>query len=58
MTRKSEYFVGVVFPTNSSRYQCIIGQERYRERQTALGRWQPSADDLLADDWVLEDEIF
>ncbi len=38
---------------NLQRHQCHV--EHYKKkRQTAAGRWQPSADDLIADDWILD----
>ncbi|EOD3942087.1 DUF2829 domain-containing protein, partial [Staphylococcus aureus] len=42
-------------PTNLQRYQCLVVSRHYKKkRQTAGGRWQPSADDLIADDWILD----
>ena len=43
-----------ILPTNLQRYQCLVVSRHYKKRQTAGGRWQPSADDLIADDWILD----
>ncbi len=44
-----------ILPTNLVNYQCLIVTKNYKTKgQTAYARWQPSADDLIADDWVLE----
>ncbi|MFG6128781.1 DUF2829 domain-containing protein, partial [Staphylococcus aureus] len=44
-----------ILPTNLQRYQCLVVSRHYnKKRQTAAGRWQPSADYLIADDWILD----
>ena len=39
----------IIIPTNTIS-NCIIQTYRYKERLTK--GWQPSADDLIADDWI------
>ncbi|MFI3546901.1 MW1434 family type I TA system toxin [Mammaliicoccus sciuri] len=54
--RKSDNSVGAILPSNLTRYQCLIVSNIYKSKgQIAHARWQPSADDLLADDWELKD---
>jgi hypothetical protein len=42
-----------ILPTNLSTYQCMVVRDVFRKGQKAYARWQPSADDLLANDWEL-----
>ncbi len=52
--RKNQGVYGIL-PTNLVNYQCLIISKNYKTKgQTAGARWQPSADDLIADDWVLD----
>ena len=48
--RRENQDVYGILPTNLQRYQCLVVSRHYKKRQTAGGRWQPSADDLIADD--------
>ncbi|EVJ19242.1 TPA: DUF2829 domain-containing protein [Staphylococcus aureus] len=53
--RRENQDVYGILPTNLQRYQCLVVSRHYKKkRQTAAGRWQPSADDLIADDWILD----
>lgn len=52
--RRENQDVYGILPTNLQRYQCLVVSRHYKKRQTAGGRWQPSADDLIADDWILD----
>ncbi|PNZ27177.1 DUF2829 domain-containing protein [Staphylococcus rostri] len=53
--RDKKDFDYAILPTNLMFYQCLIISKRYKVKgQTASARWQPSADDLIADDWVLD----
>lgn len=55
MKRINEESTANILPTNLGNYQCLIVSEVYKgNEQTAYARWQPSADDLLADDWELQ----
>ncbi|MCQ9301293.1 DUF2829 domain-containing protein [Staphylococcus hyicus] len=52
--RKNQNVYGVL-QTNLVNYQCLIVSKNYKTKgQTAGARWQPSADDLIADDWILD----
>ena len=52
--RRENQDVYGILPTNLQRYQCLVVSRHYKKKQTAGGRWQPSADDLIADDWILD----
>ncbi|HDI7734808.1 TPA: DUF2829 domain-containing protein [Staphylococcus aureus] len=53
--RRENQDVYGILPTNLQRYQCLVVSRHYKKkRQTAGGRRQPSADDLIADDWILD----
>lgn len=53
ITRDNDRMAGAILPTNINLYQCLIITTHYERKQTAHARWQPSADDLMADDWIL-----
>ncbi|WP_336878132.1 Thoeris anti-defense Tad2 family protein [Staphylococcus nepalensis] len=51
--RESDPGKNGILPTNLSSYQCMVVHDVYQKDQKAYARWQPSADDLLANDWEL-----
>lgn len=42
-----------VFPTNDPWNLCIVFQSKPSHPPKLIGRWQPSQNDLLADDWIV-----
>ena len=43
-----------ILPTNLQRYQCLVVSRHYKKKDKPPAEGGSLADDLIADDWILD----